>query len=389
MKKHFIWAIRIQIIFISLLWGLLGYASTEKELFKKGVVLLDMEKYQQAADVFSRVIELRPDAADAYRNRGVAYMKQKKWDLAVADFLKTLEIQPELEGMHANMGVARYYQQDHARAIENYNKEISKFPDSYFSYFNRAICWAELKAYEKSLADVNKTLELAPGLYAAVCMKGDLYVKMGQLNEAGKAYEQAIEISPDQPYAKTRLSLLRQETSRSKGAVSKEIVSKQIVYKQIIHDDVVVKPINIARPSDADFNALQDDVVLKPIPPKPLEQRSPNLIATSSGKEPDFLAKRGQDKNRGHTPSASTVTDMVYELQTGSFRVEENAQAASLKLKQMGFVSRIVESIASDGTHWYQVRAGNYDSYSLAKEASGYLKEQIGVKAVVKSATSR
>ena len=182
------------------------FAVSEKELFEKGVSCLKQDKYQEAVTAFSELIKMAPENPDAYKNRGVAYMKLNLYDQAIADFERTKEIMPSLKGLHSNLGVAWYYKSDYPKAIENYKQEILLSPDNHFAYFNRAICLYELKEYDKSLEDIAKTLELLPGFYLALCLKGDLYTKMNQLQQAKHAYEAAISIDPDPVYAREQLA---------------------------------------------------------------------------------------------------------------------------------------------------------------------------------------
>lgn len=184
------------------------FAASGKEVFDQGVLLLKQDKYQEAVDTFTQLILMAPDNPDAYKNRGVAYMKLNQYDLAIADFERTKEIMPDLKGLYSNLGVAWYYKADYPRAIENYDKEISLSPDNHFAWFNRAICRAELNETGKSLADINQTLKLSPEFYLALCLKGDLHVKLNQPQEARQAYERAIEIEPEQVYARDQLAKL-------------------------------------------------------------------------------------------------------------------------------------------------------------------------------------
>lgn len=202
MKKFFLTIVMI------LCLGSQGFAASGKEVFEKGVLLLKEDKYQEAVDTFTELILMAPDNPDAYKNRGVAYMKLNQYDLAIADFERTKELNPDLKGLYSNLGVAWYYKADYPRAIENYDKEISLSPDNYFAWFNRAICRAELNETGESLADINQTLVLSPEFYLALCLKGDLHVKLNQPQEARQTYERAIELEPDQAYARDQLAKL-------------------------------------------------------------------------------------------------------------------------------------------------------------------------------------
>ncbi len=192
-----------------------AFCASEKELFKSGLDLLKQDRYQEAVDTFTLLIDVAPENPHAYRNRGVAYMKLNQYDKAINDFQRTKEIVPDLKGLHSNLGVAWYYKEDYPKAIENYDKEISLSPDNYFAYFNRAICRAVLEDYEKSFSDITKTIELLPEFYLAFCLKGDLLVKMNRPHEAKQAYENAISIDPDQTYAKEQLAGLKLDSAPS------------------------------------------------------------------------------------------------------------------------------------------------------------------------------
>lgn len=207
MKKFFLLIFTAAIIALGLNPSV--FAMSEKELFENGVSFLKQDRYQEALDAFTALIDIAPGNPDAYKNRGVAHMKLDQYDLAIKDFERTKEIVPNLKGLYSNLGVAWYYKADYPRAIENYNKEISLSPDNYFAYFNRAICRTELNEYEKSLDDINKTLELSPEFYLGHCLKGDLLTKMSQPQKAKQAYEKAILIDPDKTYAREQLKGLK------------------------------------------------------------------------------------------------------------------------------------------------------------------------------------
>jgi len=185
------------------------FCASEKQLFESGLELLKQDKYQEAVDAFTILIDMAPENPHAYRNRGVAHMKLNQYDLAIDDFERTKEIVPELKGLHSNIGVAWYYKKNYSKAIENYDREILLSPDNYFAYFNRAICLAVLEDYEKSFSDITRTIELLPQFYLAFCLKGDLLVKMEQPEKAKLAYEKAISIDQDQTYAKEQLAGLK------------------------------------------------------------------------------------------------------------------------------------------------------------------------------------
>ena len=206
------------------------FAQTREELFDNGVLLFKQGQYQKAIDVFSELIEIAPDHADAYKNRGVSYMKQQKFDLAIKDFQTAKALFPELKGLYSNLGVAWYYKKEYEKAIENYDIELEMAPENYVAYFNRALCLAELGKNDEALEDLEKTLNLKPGFYWAICYKADLLVKKGDTTQAIATYEEAIKYDSKNAYAKDKLAELnqniQQKTEPSKKKVQTTKISK-------------------------------------------------------------------------------------------------------------------------------------------------------------------
>lgn len=193
------------------------FAETEKELFDNGVLHFKQGQYGKAVDEFSKLIELAPDNADAYKNRGVSYMKQEKYDLAIADFETAKELFPELKGLYSNLGVAWYYKKEYEKAIKNYDIEIEMAPENHVAYFNRALCLSELGRNKEALDDLSKTLDLKPDFYWAICYKADLLALTGKDNEAIETYENAIEQDPNGTYAAEKLAELRQKGKKKQN----------------------------------------------------------------------------------------------------------------------------------------------------------------------------
>lgn len=353
----------------------LCFASQEKELFEKGVKLLKTNQFLEAVDTFSALLELDPDNPDAYKNRGVAYMKLNQYDLAIHDFERTREIIPNLKGLYSNLGVAWYYKSDYAKAIENYDKEISISPDSHYAYFNRAICRAELKDYTRSLADIQKTLELEPAFYLAYCLKGDLYLNMGNRHEARTAYESAVSVDPKQEYARTKLEELGpapapvDTTAGKKNGTVAKAMPKPKVPPNPLPDKAVP-----ARPSAP--KAAETAPAVKPKP-------SPSIV--SAPKEGRPKKKKPKAAPEAFAGASAPFTD-GYALQTGAFRVRSNAEVLMKKLKDKGYFPRMLTLTRSTDITWYLVRMGHYDNKDDAKSAETLFKEAAGMDAIVRPA---
>jgi tetratricopeptide (TPR) repeat protein len=65
-------------------------------LYSRGLLLFDMERYEEAVDDFTHAIELLPEYAIIQIKRGETYVKLKELIKAVRDLESAIEIKPEL-----------------------------------------------------------------------------------------------------------------------------------------------------------------------------------------------------------------------------------------------------------------------------------------------------
>ncbi|MCF8093279.1 MAG: tetratricopeptide repeat protein [Desulfotignum sp.] len=316
----------VSVLFFICFMSVSVFGSTQQQLFEKGVQYLKQNQYAEAIEAFTELIEIDPDNPDAYKNRGVAHMKMEQFDLAIKDFEKTRQIIPDLKGLYSNLGVAWYYKSDYKKAIENYDMEISLSPDSHYAYFNRAICWAELKEYDKSLNDISKTLSLAPDFYLAHCLKGDLLLARDEEDAARKAYEKAVEVDPEQAYAKTQLEKIG------------------------------------------------------PVPAQALE-KEPDKAEVPEEKAPQKTTASGIQKK---SPPPSKEKDAGYEIQAGAYQVKENAEKKRNQLIRKGYDTRILILTRPNKITWYLVRTGIYSDKKQAEQAKAQFIKNTGMDAFVR-----
>ena len=320
---------------IPLIFCTVLFAQTQKEMFDNGVTFFKQGQYQNAIDAFSKLIEIAPDHADAYKNRGVSYMKQKKYDPAIEDFLKAKELFPELKGLYSNLGVAYYYKKDYERAIKSYDIELEMAPENYVAYFNRALCLAELGKNYKALEDLEKTLNLKPDFYWAICYKADLLAENGDHIKAIKAYVKAIQQDSKNAYAKNKLAELNKYAKDKLAKLNKQVKPK-----------------------------------------KNIEEKNENLEPQKeSVKQIKKIKKKSEDTN---------LQNPGYAIQTGAFLSNDNAVRLKTKLNNMGFDSRVLILKDSQDKTWYIVRTGHYTDKNGAKKDFALLKEELGNKPVIR-----
>ncbi len=140
-----------------------GKSDTIKKLFDKGRRFELEGSYGQAIEVYTQVIEIAPELAEAYFNRGLVYKKKNEFDNALADYSKAIEKKPDFAMAYNNRGNIFNKKREFEKAIKNYSKAVSLDKNYALAYFNRCTVWEQKGEIKKAVHDLKIALKLKPG----------------------------------------------------------------------------------------------------------------------------------------------------------------------------------------------------------------------------------
>ena len=168
------------------------FLSTE-DLLVLGKAYYHMEQYQDAKDVYDKIIDLNPNFPAALANRGVIYIHMERYDEAIVDYAHALELRPDDPGILYNRGTAYVRLGRYDEALADYNRSLELRPNHPGTLNNRGNTHTKLERYGEALADFNHALELSPDnpdtLFNLVC----LFSLEGKTDDALAYLERAIE----------------------------------------------------------------------------------------------------------------------------------------------------------------------------------------------------
>ncbi len=170
-----------------------------REAFDAGVRLMAATRYEQAALNFSRVIDLRPDFADAYRMRGRVYVAEYSPDLAIQDFSKVIELDPGDAMAWVERGSARLDKKDYANAIADADRAIALDPKRWRAHNLRGAAQRAAGKPDLALADFARALALEPSL-ENYFQRGSTYQLLKQHDLAVADFTSAIAADPQEPH---------------------------------------------------------------------------------------------------------------------------------------------------------------------------------------------
>ena len=231
--------------------GLIAYQRKEyikaKELMLKAIniqnepgylsnltlVCLELKEFEEALEVSSNAIRIKPDFAEAFHNKSLVLMKLEKYHEVINNELKAIKINPNLLQAYNNLGIAYSKINNYIKSIENYEivlkldlknidalsniaviylkqkkyeKAIEKFnqlikinPNIAEIYSNISIMYYELRNYDEALKAVERALHLNTELAEAQCNKAKILVKLNKPSEAIRYFQNALNINPKYP----------------------------------------------------------------------------------------------------------------------------------------------------------------------------------------------
>ena len=162
-----------------------------------GAALQGQGKLEDAVQAYSRVIELKPDYAEAYYNRGNALEELGRLAEALENYDKAIELKPKLVEAYSNRGNVLQKLGQLAEAVKSCNKAIGIRPNLAEAYNNRGIALQKLGQLKKGIESYDRVIELKPDYAEAYYNRGNALQELGQLAEAVKSYDKAIGIRPN------------------------------------------------------------------------------------------------------------------------------------------------------------------------------------------------
>jgi tetratricopeptide (TPR) repeat protein len=165
-------------------------------------LLRNKKKYLEAADAYTRVIELSPPSEKGlwavYYFRGISYERAKVWNKAEPDFKKALELYPEQPLVLNYLGYSWVDQGVHLdEAFKMLRRAVELQPED--GYIVDSLGWAHYRLghYDDSVKLLERAIELKPGDPTINDHLGDAYWQVGRKLDAQFQWNHARDLNPE------------------------------------------------------------------------------------------------------------------------------------------------------------------------------------------------
>ncbi len=225
--------------------------SIKQAHYNRGITYLNDERYSEAITAFQNAITLDADFTTAHYNLGLTYLKMETYSRAVDALQKTITLDRSYKAAHHALALAYLGQQALGKAREaakcaleidpNYQPALSLLeaidpsfipretqltmpsaPDppvnqqpvvkpSQETHHELGIAYKDSEMYTEALAEFQKAIDVAPDFIAAYISLGEIYIEMGQLDDAEAAANAALRIDANSEPARQLLDVIERE----------------------------------------------------------------------------------------------------------------------------------------------------------------------------------
>src|SRR5277367_486139 len=133
-----------------------------QSLFREGAEQMHVGNTSAAEAAFRRATELDPSFAPAHLDLGLAELKQGKLPEAIASIRKSLQLDPSLPGAHLFLGIAEYQSNDTERALVDLRQELKQDPKNVQALTWLGIVELNSDHPESACEPLDRAAELAP-----------------------------------------------------------------------------------------------------------------------------------------------------------------------------------------------------------------------------------
>ena len=166
-----------------------------------GDALRGAERYQDAAEAYSRAIELVPDPQPPhwvlFYSRGIAYERAGEWSKSELDFRKALALEPDQPLVLNYLGYSMVEKgEDLDAALAMIEKAVDGRPDD--GYITDSLGWVlyRLGRYQEAVPNMLRAVELTPDDPVINDHLGDVLWSVGRKREAEFQWRRALSFGP-------------------------------------------------------------------------------------------------------------------------------------------------------------------------------------------------
>jgi tetratricopeptide (TPR) repeat protein len=159
-------------------------------------VYAGMNRFSEAIDHYTTVIELDPNYSEYYNERANLLLKINRFAEAAADYRRAISLSPPYTEVWTNLGQCHRLMGEMEEALACYTRALDLSPGQLLARVGRAQTLRALGRLEEAVADYSDALGLDPKLPLVWANRAALHYEAGRCGEALADLNEAIRLAP-------------------------------------------------------------------------------------------------------------------------------------------------------------------------------------------------
>ncbi len=189
-------------------------------LHLSGVAAHHMGQHQKAIHLILQAIQVSPKVPMFFYNLGAVYQAMSCFEEAIQSYQKALDLNPGYAEVYSNLGNSYKSLGKMDEAISSYQNAIQLKPDFADAYNNLGVAFNRLGQFDNALTCFHKSLSLNPACCESFHNIGNLCKDIGKLSESVAWYQKALAIHPEHPEVNNNIGVSLQLQGRVADAVT-------------------------------------------------------------------------------------------------------------------------------------------------------------------------
>jgi len=161
-----------------------------------GFALFRLGRYEDACARYQRAIALQPNFPTALTNLGNTLMNLFRLEEAIAAHDRAIALKPDYGDAYANRGMALMFTSRNEEAGSNFDRALSLQPRLLTALFGKGVASINLRDFDTALAALNAALAINPNAAAMIAQRGRVYQELGKFDAAEAEFDAALAIEP-------------------------------------------------------------------------------------------------------------------------------------------------------------------------------------------------
>lgn len=191
-------------------------------LMAAGTELQENGEFDEAIAQYRKAVEISPETADLRMAYGIGLFSAGRTDEALSQFRKAAELDTTSADPYNSMGCLAFQQGDLDEAVHYFTSAIERDETHLMARKNLADVYVQQEAYWEAINELENVLKTDAEDVESFLAIGNTYYKLGGYESAAMAYQQALNIAPDNTDALANLEAVQQLVDQS-GHISMEM----------------------------------------------------------------------------------------------------------------------------------------------------------------------